>query len=98
MKTKYRTTPVGYRNLTPTERIKKGDIYTAKSNLIGLDANTTINNNGWCHVSYSGPDMIGIIPAKSVYKYLLKFARPITPKHSTSEPLGTQSAKTVEGQ
>lgn len=95
MKTKYKTLPAGYRNLTPTEKIREGDIYTSKQNLTRLTADTTIKQDGWFTCT-SGYDNIGKKPNEA--NDLLKFARPLKPKQSTNEPLGTQSAKTVEGQ
>lgn len=92
---KYKTLPAGYRNLTPTERIKEGDIYTSKQNLVGLSENTTIDRDAWWTVSLIS-FYIGQKPNEA--NDLLKFARPLKPKQYNSEPLGTQSAKTVEGQ
>jgi len=91
---KYKTLPDGYRNLTPTERIKEGDMCTSRTNL-----NLLTNNRlgGWCPVHNAA---IGRTTKQyeDLYGNTMFFARPLKPKQSTSEPLGTQSAKTVEGQ
>ena len=52
---------------------------------------------GWCPVHNTS---IGLTTKQYAEKFgnTMFFARPLTPKQSTSEPLGTQSAKTVEGQ
>lgn len=91
---KYKTLPDGYRNLTPTEKLKEGDMCTARGNL-----NLIVNGRivGWLPVTKTP---IGLTTKQYAEKFgnNMFFARPLKPKHSTSEPLGTQSAKTVEGQ
>lgn len=91
---KYKTLPDGYRNLTPTEKIREGDKCTARSN---LDMITDGRLEGWCPVHNAA---IGLTAKQYAEKFgnTMFFARPLKPKQSTSEPLGTQSAKTVEGQ
>lgn len=94
MKPKYKTLPDGYRNLTPTEKIKEGDKCTARSNLsLIVDGRVC----GWLPVSKT---IFGLTTKQCAEKFgnIMFFARPLKPKQSTSEPLGTQSAKTVEGQ
>lgn len=91
---KYKTLPDGYRNLTPTEKLKEGDKCTARSNLsLIVDGRIA----GWLPVTKA---VIGLTTKQYAEQFgnMMFFARPLKPKQSTSEPLGTQSAKTVEGQ
>lgn len=90
--------PDGYRCVAPTEKIKKGDYMTSKSNLTKYrmrDEQTLLGNTGgWLNAS----NWIGYTPLRvAAIRNCLTFITPIKPKsvessHSSAEQSGTVSA------